>query len=327
MRYRLHLRMPMGLAAAVLGCWLALAVPVAGAEGETADGLPRHALELKALTEPEAVLKELPGAIDAASRAGDNRELALLQLAQANACRVMADWHCQREAGAAAAAASKQAADPILQVRGLIAEARGLIALQDYTRGEQLLGSAQTVLAETPSPELSADVFLAYSSLSEFLGKHESGLRYAGLGLEALGDVAASGMRTRLLRNQARAQTRLGQLAAARQSLLDAQQAAGALVDPKLHAELALETARVARMTGDIVEQVRMGDRILELGKQVQNSQLGGLGEEVLGLAALDAGNRDRARQHLQAAAEAFRALGLDRDELRVTRQLLDRLI
>jgi diguanylate cyclase (GGDEF)-like protein/PAS domain S-box-containing protein len=327
MRYRLHPRMPTGLAAAVLGCWLALAVPVAAAEGDASDGLPRHALEIKALTEPEAVLKELPAAIDAASEAGDPRELALLQLAHANACRVMADWRCQREAGAAAAAASEQAADPILQVRGLIAEARGLIALQDYTRGEQLLGSAQTVLAETPSPELSADVFLAYSSLSEFLGKHESGLRYAGLGLEALGDVAASGMRTRLLRNQARAQTRLGQFAAARQSLRDAQAAAQALVDPKLHAELALETARVARLTGDIVEQVRMGDRILELGKQVQNSQLGGLGEEVLGLAALDAGNRDRARQHLQAAAEAFRALGLDRDELRVTRQLLDRLI
>ncbi len=322
-----HHRVAKRIAAATLGCWLALAPPLVGAEGEASDGLPRHALEIRALTEPEAVLAELPAAIETASTSGDDRELALLQLAQANACRVMADWNCQREAGAAAAVASERAGDPILRVRGLIAQARGYIALQDYTRGEQLLGEAQALLARAPSPELSADVFLAYSSLSEFIGKHESGLRYAGLGLEALGDRPALGMRTRLLRNQARAQTRLGQLAAARQSLLDAQRVAEALVDPKLHAELALETARVARLAGDVAEQVRMGDRILELGTQVQNSQLGGLGQEVLGLAALDAGNRDRARQHLQAAAEAFRALGLDRDELRVTRQLLDRLI
>jgi diguanylate cyclase (GGDEF)-like protein/PAS domain S-box-containing protein len=322
-----HRRIALRIAAATLGCWLALVSPLVGAEGEASDGLPRHALEIRALTEPEAVLAELPAAIEAASTSGDDRELALLQLAYANACRVMADWNCQREAGAAAAVASERAADPILRVRGLIAQARGYIALQDYTRGEQLLGDAQALLAKSPSPELSGDVFLAYSSLSEFIGKHESGLRYAGLGLEALGDRPALGMRTRLLRNQARAQTRLGQLAAARQSLLDAQRVAQALVDPKLHAELALESARVARLSGDVAEQVRMGDRILELGTQVQNSQLGGLGEEVLGLAALDAGNRDRARGHLQAAAEAFRALGLDRDELRVTRQLLDRLI
>ncbi len=306
---------------------MALVDSAFGLAAETSDGLPRHDLEIRALTEPEAVLAQLPAAIDSATAADDQRELALLHLARANACRVIADWQCQREAGAAAAAASEGANDPILQVRGLIAQARGYIALQDYTRGEQLLGNAQALLAVTPSPELLADVFLAYSSLSEFIGKHESGLRYAGLGLEALGDRPALGMRTRLLRNQARAQTRLGQLAAARQSLHEAQRVAQELVDPKLHAELALETARVARLAGDIAEQVRMGDRILELGTQVQNSQLGGLGEEVLGLAALDAGNRDRARQHLQAAAAAFRALGLDRDELRVTRQLLDRLI
>lgn len=290
-----------------------------------ADSLPRHALEIQALTDPEGVLAALPAA--RADADDDARTQALLDLAHANACRVMADWKCQREQGAAAAAAAERAADPILQVRGLIAEARGHIALQDYTRGEQLLGSAQVLLARTPHPELLADVFLAYSSLSEFIGKHESGLRYAGLGLDALDGESSPLIRTRLLRNQARAQSRLGRLSEARESLAEARRVAATVVDPKLHAEIELETARVARLAGDIVEQVRAGERVLELGRQLQNSQLGGMGEEVLGLAALDAGDRSGARRRLQAAAQAFRELGLDRDELRVTRQLLDRLI
>lgn len=85
------------------------------------------------------MLAELPGELERA--AGGDRAVALLELAHANACRVMADGNCQREAGAAAAAAGERAADSILQVRGLIAQA-GPIALQDYTRGEQLLASA-----------------------------------------------------------------------------------------------------------------------------------------------------------------------------------------
>lgn len=309
------------------GAWL-LCAPLAFANAGDApapDTVPRHPLETLGLTDPEGVLAALPA--ERAAAADDPRTLALLELAHANACRVMADWNCQRAAGAAAAAAAERAADPVLQVRGLIIEARGHIALQDYTRGEQLLGSAQVLLARKPHPELAADVFLAYSSLSEFIGKHESGLRYAGLGLDALDQLPAPLVRTRLLRNQARAQTRLGQLAEARQSLAEARQVASTVVDPKLHAEIELETARVARLAGDVIEQVRAGERVLELGRQLQNSQLGGLGEEVLGLAALDAGDRAGARQRLQAAARAFRALGLDRDELRVTRQLLDRLI
>lgn len=322
-RYRPAIRLPGFTRGALAGlCMLAGA---AWAQVPPPDALPRHPLETLALTDPEAVLAELPAELERA--AGDARAVALLELAHANACRVMADWNCQREAGAAAAAAGERAADGILQVRGLIAQARGHIALQDYTRGEQLLASAQLLLKRTPSPELSADVYLAYSSLSEFIGKHESGLRYAGLGLDALDGVQAPLIRTRLLRNQARAQSRLGQLDAARVSLADATQVASELVDPKLHAELALETARVARQAGDIDEQRRMGMRILELGQKLQNSQLSGMGEEVLGLAALDAGDADEARRRLQAAAMSFRDLGLERDELRVTRQLLDRLI
>ncbi|HWS27463.1 MAG TPA: hypothetical protein VN259_12960, partial [Xanthomonadales bacterium] len=312
--------------AALLVLWVvAVGIGQLGAETQPTDSLPRHALEIQALTEPEAVLAALPAAMD---RAGDNsRERALLELARANACRVMADWNCQSLAGEAAVAAAERAADPILQIRGLIAQSRGFIALQDYTRGELLLGQAQVLLERNPSPELAADVYLAYSSLSEFIGKHESALRYSGLGLEALDAMAAPGMRTRLLRNRARAQTRLGKLDEARESLVQARLAADALIDPKLHAELALETARVARLAGDVAEQVRMGEVILGLGAQLQNSQLRGLGAEVLGLAALDAGDLPVARQRLRAAAEAFRALHLDRDELRVTRQLLDRLI
>ena len=311
--------------AALLVLWVVAVGVGAAAETLPTDGLPRHTLEIQALTEPEAVLAALPAAFERA--ADDTRELALLQLARANACRVMADWNCQSLAGEAAVAAAERAADPILQVRGLIAQSRGFIALQDFTRGELLLGKAQILLERNPSPELAADVYLAYSSLSEFIGKHESALRYSGLGLEALGDMAAPGMRTRLLRNRARAQTRLGKLEEARVSLVQARLAADALIDPKLHAELALETARVARLAGDVAEQVRMGEVILSLGAQLQNSQLRGLGAEVLGLAALDAGDLPVARQRLRAAAEAFRALHLDRDELRVTRQLLDRLI
>lgn len=311
---------------ALAGLWLLLAGhAVLHAAVPPSDALPRHPLEIQALTDPESVLAALPAEL---ARAGDDAHaVALLELAHANACRVIADWQCQSEAGAAAVTAAQRAADPILQIRALIAQARGLIALQDYTRGERLLGRAQVLLERTPSPELLADVYLAYSSLSEFIGKHESALRYSGLGLQALDDVAAPSVRTRLLRNQARAQSRLGKLTEARQSLADAQAVAAALVDPKLHAELALETARVARLAGDNAEQVRMGERVRELGAQLQNSQLDGMGQEVLGLAALDAGDSVAARQRLQSAAASFRQLGLDRDELRVLRQLLDRLI
>ncbi len=141
----------LGVAACTRFAWVAMLALVVAigplAAEEPTDSLPRHALEIRALTEPEAVLAELPEAIDIAIKEADARELALLQLARANACRVMADWRCQHEAGAAAAEAAERALDPVLQIRGLIAEARGHIALQDYTRGEQLLGDAQTLLA------------------------------------------------------------------------------------------------------------------------------------------------------------------------------------
>ena len=56
------------------------------------DTLPRHPLEILALQSPKAALEEIPAALEAAKRAKDPRATALLHLAEANACRVLADW-------------------------------------------------------------------------------------------------------------------------------------------------------------------------------------------------------------------------------------------
>ena len=58
--------------------------------------LPRHPLEEQALSQPEAVLRQLPPLLARARADGNWRELALLYLAQSNACRVIAEWPCQR---------------------------------------------------------------------------------------------------------------------------------------------------------------------------------------------------------------------------------------
>ena len=77
------------------------------------------------------------------------------------------------------------AKQPVLLARALVAESRALISMQDFSRGEQLLGRAELVLKSSPSPEMSADVFLAYSSLSFALGKLALSVEYAGRGLAA----------------------------------------------------------------------------------------------------------------------------------------------
>jgi len=69
------------------------------------------------------------------------------------------------------------------QVARVIAEARARMALQDYSQGERLLGETELRLKHSPSAELKADVMLAYSSLSNNLGKHELSLEYADRGL------------------------------------------------------------------------------------------------------------------------------------------------
>lgn len=293
------------------------------ADARPADALDRHPLELRALVEPEAVLIELHQALISARLAGDAREIARLELARANACRVVADWDCQREAGIEARRAATEAGRPHLAVRGLIAESRARIAMQDYARGERLLAEAELLLKQDPQPELLADVLLAYSSLSYTIGKHALAADYARRGLQVLGGDEGPGMQARLLRNLARAQAQLGEVEPARQSLLSATRISQRLEDPKLEAELYLEGARVARIGGDLGTQRRNGARVLAMAEQLRNSQLRGLGHEVLGLAAADAGDGASAQRELLAAQRSFRLLELQSDELRVLRELV----
>jgi diguanylate cyclase (GGDEF)-like protein/PAS domain S-box-containing protein len=332
-------RLPRPRFAAGVACALALAfapppasasaapATAARADGQGAsaprEALPRHLLEERALSAPDEVLKALPARIAAAGAAGDSRELALLQLARANACRVVADWPCQREAGAQAGIAARAAGQPILRVRGLIAESRALIAMQDFSRGEERLAEAEVLLKSSPSPELAADVFLAYSSLSWALGKQASSAEYASRGLAVLPPDLALPTQTRLLRNLARAQAQLGQAAAAQATLARAGELSARIRDPKLSAEILLGAARLARLSGDQEAQRRSGEQVLALARQLKNSQLTGMGHEVLGLAALEAGDGRGASRELRLAYESFRALDQKRDELRVLRDLI----
>ncbi|MCQ4164326.1 diguanylate cyclase domain-containing protein [Tahibacter harae] len=284
--------------------------------------LERHALETRALLEPEAVLDALPAPLAAAQQRGDMHELALLYLAKANACRVIADWNCQREAGSRARDAALASGSTWLAVRGLIADSRGSIALQDFSRGEHLLGEAQRLLLQQPQADLSADILLAFSSLSYSLGKHTLAVEYADRGLAALAGGGDPGLRVRLLRNRGRAEAQLGLPAAAQASLDLALQNFGELHDPKLRAELHLETARLARSRNDAETQRRNGLAVLELAAGLKNAQLEGQGREVLGLAALNS-DPARAVHELGLAVEAFRQLNQGRDELRALRELI----
>lgn len=290
----------------------------------SAQSWPRHALETQALIEPDKVLAQVMPAIAEAKAQGNLVDVATLELARANACRVVADWDCQREAGLAAIGAARQAEQPLLQVRGMIAAARGGFALRDYTPGEKLLGEAQLVLAKHPDSTLLADVFLAYSSLSYTLGKHESAGEYAQRGLDLLDINSDPGMRARLYRNLARAEMQLDRRDAARQTLIAGLSAAQQVKDPKLVAEMSLERARLARIEGDLDVQRQEGQRVLDLGESLKNSQLKGLGMEVLGLEASARGDLASARANLESAYHSFRELGLMRDEQRVARDLLD---
>lgn len=284
--------------------------------------IPRHPLELMGLVAPDRALVEIETAL---STATNDDERALLWIAKTNACRVMANWICQRDSGKEAARLGARSGNDTLAVRGKIAEARGRIHLGDFAQGERVLGEAQILLARTPGKlkELDADVMLAYTALSHILGKHETSVAYADRGLAALGEAAAPTMRSRLLRNRARAKAILGDLAGARSSLTDAQVSAAGLNDPKLNAELALESARVARMQGDTATQQREAARVLELATLVPTSQMEGLGHEALALAAMDTRDFEVAELKFDAAYQSFAKLGLVRDQLRVVREQL----
>ncbi len=269
------------------------------------------------------MLAELPPKLGAAREAGDWRQLALLHLAEANACRVVADWLCQRRASAEAATAGEQAGDPVLIARGRILESRAIIGLQDYSRAERLLAEAQSQLERSPLPTLEADVQLGFSSLSHALGKHQLAKRYAEAGLRLLGDGEAPGMRARLQRNRARALAQLGDPETAQAALDAGIRAAQEIDDPKLIAELHLESARLAYQLGDTAQQRAHSNEVLQLASRLSNSQLFGQAHEALGLAALQADKLPEARDSLQRASESFRTLGLARDELRAGRSLI----
>jgi diguanylate cyclase (GGDEF)-like protein len=285
--------------------------------------LPRHPLEIQALTEPEVVLKAIPNALSAARAKNDMRAVALIYLARANACRVMADWPCQRSAGGSAREAALLANDPVLEVRGLIADSRAAIAMQDFIRGEELLTEAEVRLQKVPMPELKSEVYLAYSSLSFTLTKPQKSAEYAQRGLDALPETTELATRARLLRNLGRALAQLGQSETAQAALTQAQDIAKTVNDPKLIAELHLETARIAHLAKDIAVERENGNAVVALGGRLKNSQINGMGLEVLGIASLDADEAIRAQTELRAARASFSSLKLERDELRVLRLLI----
>lgn len=306
-------------------CSLVLAAIVLGADPLPAQQvhsqLPRHPLEDQALERPIEALSAIETSL-AEARPG-TLEYVTLMLAKANACRMLANWNCQRDAGLAAHEAAALLGQTLLTVRGQIAEARGRIALQDFVRGEQILAAARQNLQITPDPELLADIYLAQSSLSDRLGKHSEAAAAAEKGLAAIGDIPSPGITARLWRNLARARNFLGEPDAARDALANAREAIETMSDPKLAAELDLELARLARRRGDTAEQVAAGTRILGLAKRLKNSQLEGIGQEVLGLAALDVGNWQEASERLGSSYQAYDNLDLDRDARRVLRDLV----
>lgn len=308
---------------------LLLAGPGAGlrADDGPSSDLPRHPLELRALVAPEEVRAELPEAIARAEAARDERLVALLRLAEANACRVTADWVCQRRASAEASAAARAAGDALLAARGMVLESRALMPLQDYTRAEELLAEAQSSLQQAPSAELSADIELAFSSLSHSLGKHALSAEYAERGLALLASGQAQPLQARLQRNRARALAQLDELEAAQDALEAGIAAVAAVDDPKLTAELHLESARLAHRRGDQAGQRRHAAEVLALADRLRNSQLYGQAREALGLTLQQAGDPTAARSELEAAVASFQSLGLERDELRAGQGLIGAML
>ncbi len=241
--------------AAAIACaaWMAAACFAPATRAALSDD-KRHPLELLALTEPNEVLETVPPLIAEASAQGESEQLAKLELARANACRVVANWLCQRDAAAAAVVAARNAGMHHLAARGLIAEGRARIAMQDFGQGERRLGEAEALLAQHPDGGLLADVMLAYSSLALQLGRHSLMRDYAQRGLDAIGPDGAAVVRSRLLRNLGRAELELGQPEQARAAMQQAAEVARPLDDPKLSSELDLELARIARNTRDLTE-------------------------------------------------------------------------
>lgn len=285
---------------------------------------PPHPLETRALVEPDAVLAALPPLREAAEKAGDFRELGRLGLAEANACRVIANWRCQRKAAQAAADALARVDERLLRVRALILLGRAQSNLHDYSAASRNLAQAREQLGDTPAPEVLADVLLAYSSVSREIGKSDLCVSYARQGLGALPEGTAQAMRVRLLRNLANCLTASGQVSEARQRLSEAETLVRGIDDPKLQAEIWLEVARSAQLLGDAATTRRMAELISAQGARLQNSQLVGLAHETYAYADRIEGKLDDAAQQFNEARASFEALSLDRDQLRVVRAIVD---
>lgn len=318
-------RRPTGFAAAACAgaLFAALAASATGSAPAAPPSEPRQdPLELQALTDPEAVLARLPEAFRQARLAHNREREALLYLAEANACRVTADWRCQRSAGANAAKLADAVHDRALAIRGMITQARAETSLKNYTIATELLARAELDVKSLGLPELEADIALAYSSMSYSLGKIRMSAMYAEQGLRDLGRQGSPAMRGRLLRNLARAQVESGDVASAMATLQAGEAAADLAGDPKLLAEIAIGSARIAKSRGDVATQRESAARIFRSAERLKNTQLTGLGHEALGDAFLVGGQFANAGAEYRKATASFQALRLDRDELRALRSM-----
>ncbi|MFZ5637486.1 MAG: diguanylate cyclase [Pseudomonadota bacterium] len=307
---------------ALLACLLALLWP-AIAPRAASPGDQRHPLEIEALTRPQEVLAKLPAARAALAK-NDHTGLARLGLAEANACRVVADWICQRRAGSAAMAAADRTGSVYLQVRSRIALGRALSRLGDFANASRVLTEARQRLESAPDDVLMADILLAYSSVSVRLGKLDESYRYAREGLNYASAKGQPEMRSRLLRNMAKVASDTGRPREAQALLHEAGTLLATSNDPKLIAEVLLEEANAARVLGDPDTVEARGRGIGEIGNKLQNSQLRGLGDETVAHALRMRGRRDAALALYERARGEFNGLRLYRDELRVVREIVD---
>lgn len=323
MRRQTRLRLRTALirlaAAAVLAgstAWASTPAPADGAER-------RHPLEIQALTRPREVLATLAQARKALAP-DDHAGTAKLALAEANACRVIADYRCQRRAGSAAIQAADRTVDVYLQVRARIAVGRALSRLGDFNAAARVLAEAQQRLGDDDENALHADVLLAYSSISERLGKLDESYRYAREGLAHASADELPEMRLRLLRNMANIASRRGRPEEARALMREAKAILPKTHDPKLAAEVLVEEARSARALGDADTVEDMGRQIGAIGDGLRNTQLRGLGLETRGHALRMRGDAAGALALYRSGAAEFARLELDADELRALREAVD---
>ncbi len=287
--------------------------------------IERHPLEIKAITAPAEALKELTMMQAKAVAAHDIHAIALLELARANACRILADWSCQQRAAMNAQDAAEQINSPHLLVRALIVQSRSSAALQDFSRAESSASVAEQVLQKQPHQDLSAELMLAYSSISFQLGRTQASLDYTIRGddlYNTANPATDHATHVRLLRNQARAHILLGNEQNARKALARALSINRSNDDPKLEAELHLETARLARKTRDLVAQQASTDAVIKLAKRLKNTQLYGQALEIKGLTQLDLGQTAQAYATLMNGYQDLIRINHRRDALRVLREL-----